>query len=285
MNLARFVVFLSKLCEVLSSVSTGTSVKANLSRVKWKSVPGVSLGAEDSFPIADSPGTPRSWLMNWSLELTQIGCLALKHSKPRIYPAVFYSISLVLLQSGAQCEVLILHFSPPSPWKWGGMSQISILVPLKHCQRWWWAGRNQWKSSAGENRGTKNREFCDNQPWRIIFEVTVLDGLEQKKNNKKKKTLKDEVLSVPESGTAELSCVTWLFLWLPGNPVYPHFSFLLSFKTTFELEALLSKKRIKVLKLFGELSCQLFCVAAWGGNVNKNITVVFKYILLIKIYI
>lgn len=131
--------------------------------------------------------------MNWSLELTQIGCLVLQHSKPRICPAVFYSISLVLLQSGAQCEVPILHFSPLSPWKWGGMSQISILVPLKHCQRWW-AGRNQWKSSAGENCGRKNREFCDNQPWRIIFEVTVLDALEQKqqknpKTNKQKKKL------------------------------------------------------------------------------------------------
>lgn len=64
MNLERFVVFLSELSEVLSSVLTGTSVKANLSEssenLGLESLPFItSLGAEDSCPIPD-----RSWLMS-----------------------------------------------------------------------------------------------------------------------------------------------------------------------------------------------------------------------------
>lgn len=64
-NLARFAVFLSELSEVLGSVSTGASIKANLSRAKGKSVAGVcsvhhSLRSRGLLPIPASPATPRA---------------------------------------------------------------------------------------------------------------------------------------------------------------------------------------------------------------------------------
>lgn len=117
--LQNLLVFLSELPEVLSSVSTGTSVKANFSRAKWKSVAGVSsmhqsLGNRGFLPLPDSPGSPRSWLMGFGgfpqMELefrvkpTWPGCFGLKHSKHRTRPAVFYSVSLVLLLFRAPCE-------------------------------------------------------------------------------------------------------------------------------------------------------------------------------------
>lgn len=216
-NLARFVIFFSELSEVLSSVSTGTSVKANLSRAKGKSVAGVSsmrhsLRSRGLLPHSWQPSYSQSLIngfwgyshrWSWSLELTQsctcgwTGCFVPKHSKCRICPAVFYSVSLVLLQTGARCEILILHFSHPSvavEMGWNVTNQHSHAIKaLTEMMDWEKSmeiicrDKPVWEK-IGNFVSQSVARWCDkySQPWRVISGVSLQDDSSWCSGTKKK---------------------------------------------------------------------------------------------------